>query len=54
MKASSILMLIGTILQVLFLVSVMLINEPVFPACLLVVLGIAYQVYGVLMSYEGS
>jgi hypothetical protein len=54
MKASDILMLIGTGLQILFLVLIVLVNVPVFPACLLVVLGIAYQVYGVLMSYEGS
>lgn len=54
MKASDILMLIGTGLQLMFLVSIILFNVPVFPACMLVVLGIAYQVYGVLMSYEGS
>jgi hypothetical protein len=54
MKASDILMLIGTGLQLVFLVSIILFNVPVFPTCLLVILGIAYQVYGVLLSYEDS
>jgi hypothetical protein len=54
MKASDILMLIGTGLQLVFLVSIILFNVPVFPTAILVVLGIAYQVYGVVLSYEGS
>jgi hypothetical protein len=54
MKASDILMLTGTILHVVFLVSVLFFPMPLFPAALLTVLGIAYQGYGVFMSYEGS
>jgi|LauGreDrversion4_2_1035121.scaffolds.fasta_scaffold173162_3 hypothetical protein len=54
MKASDILMLAGTGFQILFLVLVVLAEAPVFPTCMLTILGIAYQVYGVLMSYEDS
>jgi hypothetical protein len=54
MKASDILMLIGTGLQLVFLVSVLFVTLPLIPTAILVVLGIAYQVYGVVLSYEGS
>ena len=54
MKASDILMLIGTGLQLVFLGSVLFVTLPLIPTAILVVLGIAYQVYGVVLSYEGS
>jgi uncharacterized metal-binding protein len=54
MKASDALMLTGTILQLIFLGSVLFMTMPLIPTAILVVLGIAYQVYGVVLSYEGS
>lgn len=54
MKASDILMLTGTILHLMFLGSVLFVSLPLLPTAILVVLGIAYQVYGVVLSYEGS